>query len=257
MAIYLLKKSYLLKDLKEVKFKDLWGSHGVFTTMWIYGCPAKILFFKKHLKNLIKSARIYKISKSSINSDISKLLKKNLSTKRNYNHLLRVALNKNTLSISLRKRIKPSLNFNLKLVNLKRQKPEFKNLKYKKILKYLIKLDNSKSDIGLISKKKILETGTSNLLFIKNNKIYTPIKGFYEGNTFRFFKSKIKKIIKKDIFVKDLKSYDEILLVGSGKGIASIRTIKQIGWKRKNLKKFRILSKHYNLITNKCRPHKF
>ena len=41
-------------------------------------------------------------------------------------------------------------------------------------------------------------------------------------------------MIKKDIFVKDLKNYDEILLVGSGKGIASIKTIKEIGWKRKN-----------------------
>jgi hypothetical protein len=38
---------------------------------------------------------------------------------------------------------------NLKLVNLKRQKPEFKNLKYKEILKHLSKMDNSKSDIGL------------------------------------------------------------------------------------------------------------
>ena len=117
-------------------------------------------------------------------------------------------------------------------------------------------MDNSKSDIGLISNKKILETGTSNLLFIKHNKIYTPIKDYYEGNTFKFFKSRIKKIIKKNIFLKDLKSFDEILLVGSGKGIASVKTIKQIGWKRKNLKQFKILSKYYNSIKNKCTPYR-
>ena len=45
MATYLLKKSYQLKNLKEVSYKDLWGDHGVFTTMWIYGKPQKILFF--------------------------------------------------------------------------------------------------------------------------------------------------------------------------------------------------------------------
>ena len=118
-------------------------------------------------------------------------------------------------------------------------------------------MDNSKSDIGLVCNKMILETGTSNLLFIKQNKIYTPIKDYYEGNTFKFFKSKIKNLIKKNIFVNDLKSYDEILLVGSGKGIASVKTIKQIGWKRKNLNKFKILSKYYNSIINKCRLHKF
>ena len=118
-------------------------------------------------------------------------------------------------------------------------------------------MDNSKSDIGLVCKKMILETGTSNLLFIRQNKIYTPTKGYYEGNTFKFFKSKIKNMIKKDIYVKDLKSYDEILLVGSGKGVASIKTIKQIGWKRKNLKMFKVLSKYYKSITKKCRPHRF
>ena len=45
MVTYLLKKSYRLKDLKEINFKDLWGDHGIFTTMWIYGKPPKILFF--------------------------------------------------------------------------------------------------------------------------------------------------------------------------------------------------------------------
>jgi len=257
MAIYSLKKSYQLKDLQEVGFKDLWGDHGIFTTMWIFGKPLKILFFENHIKNLVKSLEIYRIKKRSLKKDILKIINRNLSKKIQYNHLLRVAVNKKIISISLRKRVKPKSNFNLKLVNLKREKPKYKNLKYKKILRHLIKLDNSKSDIGLIRNKKILETGTSNLLFIKHNKVYSPMKDFYEGNTFKFFKSKIKKIIKKDIFVKDLKSYDEILLVGTGKGVTSINTIKQIGWKRKNFKRFKILSKYYDSIINKCLPHRF
>ena len=252
MAIYLLKKSYQLRDLKEVKFKDLWGDHGVFTTMWIFGCPPKILFFNEHIKNLIKSAKLYKISKSTINSDILKLLKINLNTKKNYNHLLRIALNKNTLSISLRKRIKPSLNFNLKLVNLKRQKPEFKNLKYKKILKYLSKLDNAKSDIALCSNKKIFETGTSNILFIKDAKVFSPINKFYKGVTYKFFTSKINRIIKNDILVNSLKEFDEIILIGSGKGVASVKTINQINWKRKSLKFYNLFFKNFKLAINRC-----
>ena len=257
MAIYSLKKSYLLKNLQEIDFEDLWGDHGIFTTMWIFGKPPKILFFESHIKNLIMSLKKYGIKKRSIHKDILKTININLSNKLNYNHLLRVAVSKKIISISLRKRVRPKSNFDLKLVNLKREKPKFKNLKYKKILKYLVKMNNSKSDIGLISNKKILETGTSNLLFVKHNKIYTPIKDYYEGNTFKFFKSKIKKIIKKDIYVKDLKSYDEILLVGSGKGIASVKTITEINWKRKNLKQFKVLSKYYNSIINKCTPYRF
>ena len=257
MATYLLKKSYQLKDLKQIEFQDLWGDHGIFTTMWIFGKPPKILFFENHIKNLIRSLRIYGVKNKNLRRNIQKIINQNLSKKIKYNHLLRVALNKKIISISLRKRVSPKSNFDLKLVNLKREKPQYKNLKYKKILRHLMKMDNTKSDIGLICKKMILETGTSNLLFIRHNKVYTPTKGYYEGNTFKFIKSKIKKVIRKDIFIKDLKSYDEILLVGSGKGIASIQTIKQIGWKRKELKKFKVLSKYYKSIINNCRPHKF
>ena len=255
MVNYLLKKSYQLKDFQEIDFKDLWGDHGVFTTMWIYDKPSKILFFKDHINNLIKSTKAYSIYKPSLKKNILKLLKENLNSKTKYNHLLRIALNKKTLSISLRKRVKPNLNFDLRLVNLKRQKPEFKNLKYKEILKHLSKLDNSRNDIGLCSNNKIFETGTSNLLFIKNNKVYSPINKIYKGITYKFFKSKIKNIIKKDIIVNSLKEFDEIILIGSGKGVASVKTINQIKWKRKSLKFYNIFSRHYKSAISNCKRY--
>jgi len=253
MVKYLLKKSYLLKDLKEIKFNDLWGGHGVFTTTWIYGAPPKILFLKDHINNLVKSTKSYSIVKPTIKSDILRSIKDNVNLTKKYNHLLRIALNKNTLSISLRKRIKPNLNFDLKLVKLKRKKPEFKNLKYKEILKHLSKLDNSRSDIGLCLNNKIFETGTSNLLFIKDNKFFSPANKLYKGITYKFFRSKIKKIIKKDILVNSLNEFDEILLIGSGKGVASVKTINQIKWKRKSLKFYNILSKHYKTAVSNCK----
>ena len=257
MATYLLKKSYQLKDLKQIEFQDLWGDHGIFTTMWLFGKPAKILFLNNHLKNLISSLKKYKITKKNLKADILKIINFNLSKKKKYNHLLRIAINKKVISISLRKRLKPKLNFDLKLVKLKREKPQFKNLKYKKILSYLSKMNNSKSDIALVSNNKILETGTSNILFVKDEEIFTPKKGYYEGNTYKFFKTKIKKIKKKDILTKDLKKYDEILLIGSGKGVTSVKRIKEIKWKRKNLRKFRFLLRHYNNVINKCNSYRF
>ena len=257
MATYLLKRSYQLKDLKQIEFQDLWGDHGIFTTMLLFGKPAKILFLNNHLKNLISSLKKYKITKKNLKADILKIINFNLSKKKKYNHLLRIAINKKVISISLRKRLKPKLNFDLKLVKLKREKPQFKNLKYKKILSYLSKMNNSKSDIALVFNNKILETGTSNILFVKDEEIFTPKKGYYEGNTYKFFKTKIKKIKKKDILIKDLKKYDEILLIGSGKGVTSVKRIKEIKWKRKNLRKFRFLLRHYNNVINKCNSYRF
>ena len=257
MVTYLLKKSYQLKNLQEINFKDLWNDHGVFTTMWIFGRPPKILFFKNHIENLIRSLQVYGIKKKTLKKDIITVINQNLTKKKNYNHLLRIALNKRVISISLRTKRNPKLDFNLKLVNLKRTKPQYKNLKYKNILFYLSKIDNSKSDIGIVHKKKILETGTSNLLFTKDDKVFTSKKDCYEGNTFKFLKTKIKKIVKKDIFIKDINKFDEIILVGSGKGVASVKTIHEIGWKRKSLYKFKIFSKYYHSAIKKCNSYKF
>ena len=102
------------------------------------------------------------------------------------------------------------------------------------------------------------ELGIKNKNFqVKNKKIFTPKKDYYEGNTYKFFKSKVKRIIKQDILVKDLKNYDEILLVGSGKGVASVKMIKQINWKRKNLKVFKLFSKYYISEIKRCNKYKF
>ena len=256
MVTYLSKKSYRRKDLKEVTFQDLWGDNGVFTTMWIFGNDPKILFFKKHIKNLIRSLKIYHLNKPHLEKNILSLLRVNIKKNKTYNHLLRVAVNKKIISISLRKHIKPKLNFNLKLVNYKRIKPEFKNLKYQIILRYLSKMDLSSSDIGLCNNKKLFESGTSNILFIKDNKIFSPINKIYKGVTYKFFENKLKKIIKKDILIKSLHEYDEIILIGSGKGVTSINTIKDIKWKRRSLKFYQILTNFYKIQINKCSIYK-
>ena len=70
MVTLLLKKSYLQKDLKEIKFNDLWNSYGVFTTMRVIGKNKKILFFKDHINNLMKSIRIYRLDRKNLKKKI-------------------------------------------------------------------------------------------------------------------------------------------------------------------------------------------
>ena len=117
-------------------------------------------------------------------------------------------------------------------------------------------MDNSLSDVALSSHYKILESGTSNILLIKDDKVYSPLEGIYKGITYKFFKQKLKKIINKNIFIKTLNNYDEILLVGSGKGVASIETIKNIKWQRKSLNFYKKLSYIYNKEILKCSIYK-
>ena len=118
MVNYLLKKSYQRKNFKEIEFDDLWNKDGVFTTMWIYNKPPKILFFKTHIDNLIKSLKAYKIYEKGIKSKILKLINENIDKTKPYNHLLRVALNKKTISISLRDRVKLNNKFEVPVSNI-------------------------------------------------------------------------------------------------------------------------------------------
>ena len=105
-------------------------------------------------------------------------------------------------------------------------------------------MDTKKYDIVLYKNNKLLETGTSNLLFVKKNKIYSPINNFYKGTTLKFFNKKIK-IYKRNIYLNSLYKYEEIIIIGSGKGIVSTYSIKNYNWKRKSLKYYRLLSKIY------------
>ena len=81
MAKLLLKKSYRHNDLKEIKFDDLWNGYGIFTTMRVIGRSAKILFYKTHIDNLIRSLKIYKIQKKNLKKNILNLIKINLKKK--------------------------------------------------------------------------------------------------------------------------------------------------------------------------------
>jgi len=245
MAIFLLKKSYQANNQKEIGFKDLWGSHGVFTTIRLLGKPGKLILFKSHFKGLIKSLKRYKIYTKKIEKNIKHLIYSSIKKDINYDHLLRVALTKKILSISIRKRLKPRKNFELKILNYKRIDPVIKNLYYKKILKELNKYDPSKTDIALVYRGKILETCTSNILFFKNGEYFSPKNNCYIGNTINYLKNKIK-ISFKDIYYKDLKKFDEIMLIGSGKGVTSVKYVKQMNWKSKNNFGYQKVNKHLN-----------
>jgi len=246
MATLLLKKSYQLNNLKEVTFKDLWGSKGVFTTMRMIGKPPKLLLIKTHIDNLIKSTKKYGIRKKNLKNIITSLIKKNTIYK-SPDNLFRIALNKKLISISVRKRPKPKNNFNLLLFRYKRIEPNYKNLYYKKILAKLSKVDSTKFDIALVANDKILETGTSNLIFVKQGKIFSPKKNCYIGNTIKFISKKIK-INFKDISIKSINDYEEIILIGSGKGVTSVSKINDLKWKRRKINCYIKLNKIYNSL---------
>tara|TARA_B100000029_G_scaffold166684_1_gene162906 strand:+ start:99 stop:863 length:765 start_codon:yes stop_codon:yes gene_type:complete len=252
MANKLLKKSFLLKNLKEVSYDNLWNTKGVFTTIRIKDNSTNLIFFKEHIKNLNLSLKKINI-KFKLNLDIfNNLIKNDLENKLFNNHLLRIAINSKKISFDLRKRLKYKKNFKGILVTYKRPQPEIKNLYYKKVLLLLNSINSNFEEIIFCDKKNLLEGCTTNIICVKKNKLYIPKNNFYFGISLRIIKKfSFRKISQINISINDLNSFDEILLVGTGKGVVSINNIPQIKWKQKSQFIYKEVQALYNSLLEK------
>ena len=245
MANFLFKKSYKLSTFKNVKYDHLWGSKGVFTTVRVFGKSPRYIFLKDHLSQLNKSLKKLNIKFILTEKKLFELIPNQLNIKK-FDHLLRIAVKQNLISISLRPRLTPSNNFQCQLVNYQRTNAKVKNLHYKKILSLQKNINMQKKEILFYSKKNILEGSTTNLIMIKNNQMIVPKGNYYKGITMNYFLKKFKnKYIFKSITFSELMSADEIILVGSGKGVVKVSSIPQIKWFSSSSKMFKRLSSIY------------
>ena len=245
MVNFSFKKSYNFNNFNNVKYDHLWGSKGVFTTVRVVGNSPRYIFLKDHLSQLNKSLKKLNIKFTLTEKKLLELIPNQLNIKK-FNHLLRIAIKQNLISISLRPRLTPNNNFQCQLVNYQRVNARVKNLHYKKILSLQKNIDMQKKEILFYSKKIILEGSTTNLIMIKNNQMIVPKGNYYKGITMNYFLKKFKnKYIFKSITFSDLLTTDEIILVGSGKGVVKVSSIPQIKWFSSSTKMFKRLSSIY------------
>jgi branched-subunit amino acid aminotransferase/4-amino-4-deoxychorismate lyase len=224
----------------------LWGSKGVFTTVRVVGSSPRYIFLKEHLSQLNKSLKKQNINFVLTEKKLLELIPHQLHIKK-FNHLLRIAVKQNLISISLRPRLTPSNNFQIQLANYQRTNARVKNLHYRKILSLQKNIDMQKEEILFYNKKMILEGSTTNLIMIKNNQMIVPTGNYYKGITMNFFLKKFKNKYKfKCITFADLLLADEIILVGSGKGVVKVSSIPQIKWFSSSSKMFKRFSSIYD-----------
>jgi len=107
-------------------------------------------------------------------------------------------------------------------------------------------INMQKMEILFYNKNIILEGSTTNLILITNNQIILPKGNYYKGVTINYLLKKIKnKYFFKSIRFSDLSVADEIILVGSGKGVINVTSIPQIKWFSSSSKMFKRLSSMY------------
>ncbi len=232
MAKILYKKSYQLNSLKLIRYDSLWGKKGIFSTIRILGSKPKLLLLNYHLKNMNLALAKMKIKFVITEKIILNLLNPVLKNITNQDTLLRVAINSSIISISVRLRLRPYKNFLGILYSYQRPLPDLKNLYYKKIIKLLNSINSQKQEIILHHRGFLLEGCTTNIFCIYNNKIYIPRNNYYKGTTMTYIlRNSHREIKKTNILINNLHKYEEIILTGSGKGVLSLSSIAQIGWK--------------------------
>ena len=248
MANFLFKKSFQLKNFKPIIYDDLWGKRGVFSTIRVIGKKPIYILFHDHLKNINLSLKKLNINFNLSEKKILSIIPK-LNKIKKYDHLLRIALNSKSISISLRKRLEPVKNFQSILYPYQRSNPSLKNLYYKKIIKKLSYIDMQEQEILLLKDNFLLEGCTTNILCVRNKTIYFPKNNFYKGTTMTYLLSKTKRPSKQiNISVHNLYTFDEIILVGSGKGVISLKLIKNIDWAPKSNLIYKELLNTYNKL---------
>ena len=245
MVNFSFKKSYNFNNFNHVKYDHLWGSKGVFTTVRVIGSSPRYIFLKEHLSQLNKSLKKQNINFVLTEKKLLELIPNQLHIKK-FNHLLRIAVKQNLISISLRPRLTPSNNFQIQLANYQRTNARVKNLHYKKILSLQKDINLQNKEILFYNRKMILEGSTTNLIMIKNNQMIVPKGNYYRGITMNYLLKKFtNKYTYKSITSSDLLSADEIILVGSGKGVVKVSSIPQIKWFSSSTKMFKRLSSIY------------
>ncbi len=250
MENFLFKKSYQLKTYSSLPYESLWGANGIFTTVRLYGDRPDLILIDEHLKKFNSSVKKFNIHFKLTKEILLNLINPHLKLK-NYDHLLRIACNKKILSISLRKRIKIVNNYTIRLKSYQRPLATLKNLNYKKVLLFQKKLSLNKEEIVFYRKNSLLEGSTTNIIAVKNDILFIPLRNYYFGVTLGYLLDNTKmKITKQNIHIEKLNNYSELLLVGSGKEVVSISSINNLDWKRASFKTYKKLRKIYKKLLN-------
>ena len=174
MANNLFEKSFNIKNNSyySSQFKPLWGQKGVFTSIPMIGKTPRLIGLNKYLRTFNTTCRDYKFATKIDLNIIRSLVGADLKKIKNFNHLLRIATNGTTLSISFRKRTTTKDSVIGFIKKYKRRDFKNKNLFYKKLLKFMSEINYSENEIILLRDDEITEGAVTNLVFVKGDKIY-------------------------------------------------------------------------------------
>ena len=240
------------KDGATGEHPEPWGLPGVFTTVRV-GTGKKISFFDSHLHRLIDSANRAELPWVPSPEDITTKVEEFMADIDPNHGLLRICLFENLIGMSSRPAESDGNPVEGWLLHYRRPNPVIKSTKEKELYGSLGELEITKEDWVIIDPKDndIRETATSNLIFAKEEELLIPdkwvLKGIVLQQLLPFLRDRftVTSGFPQD---QDISSFDEILLCGTGRGVAPLTALSELGWSSQENEIFSTIRAHYEEI---------
>ena len=235
-----------------------WGRPGAFTTFRVFA-GRKTPFLYQHLDRLLDSAKRLHLPWLPTLDEIHNRTSAYIEELGNdFSGLVRICLFEDLLGLSDRPANSDGKPVEGWLLHHRRSEPLAKSTADKDLYGALSELEVEKEDWVIIDPKDndIRETATSNLIFCLGNELLIPEKFILQGVVLR----QLLPLLNQNFSVtratpkeSDLSTFDEILLCGSGRGVAPLNALSELGWNSSGNETFNQVRQLYDsLIEEAC-----
>ena len=238
------------KDGTPADHPEPWGLRGAFSTLRRFA-HGHLPFREDYLDRLLDSAKRIGTNWLPSKKEISDRLDEFIASQpSDLDGLIRICLFDDLLGISSRPALSDGNPVEGWLLEYRRPEPLAKCTGESQLYGRLSELDLANEDWVLIDPKDkdLRESATSNLIFAQGNNLLIPEQFILPGIVLR----KLIPYLEAEFSVsrgtpqeKDLHHFDEIILCGTGRGVAPLTALAELGWTSRDNKVFQKTRSRY------------
>jgi branched-subunit amino acid aminotransferase/4-amino-4-deoxychorismate lyase len=238
------------KDGNPAEHPEPWGLHGAFTTLRRFAC-GHLPFREDYLDRLLDSANRIGANWIPSKKELSDRLEEFLAGQsESFDGLIRICLFDGLLGISSRLALSDGNPVTGRLLEYRRPVPLAKSTGEARLYGRLGELDVATEDWLLLDPEEgdLRESATSNLIFAQGKDLLIPDKFILQGIVL----NKLIPILQAEYSVSrgspqenDIPEFDEIILCGTGRGVAPLTALPELGWTSRNNQVFQKARSQY------------
>lgn len=241
------------KEGTPSKHPEPWGLSGVFSTLRKFA-NGHLPFREDYLERLLDSANRIEINWIPNKNELSDRLDEFLCNRPDdFDGLVRICLFNDLLGISERPALSDGNAVKGRILEYRRPDPSAKCTGEAQLYGRLSELDIANEDWIIIDpeKRDLRESATSNLIFVRENQLVIPQFSILPGIILRkllpFLESEFS-VIRSSPQENDISEFEEIILCGTGRGVAPLTNLPELGWSSRSNQIFQKTRSKYDEI---------